>query len=246
MEMADQLVADIESFRANGERLVMVWCGSTEAYLEPQEVHRTWRPSSGDSRDNDPAIAPSQVYAYAAIRAGVPFANGAPNLSVDIPALVEMAETARVSDRRQGLQDGPDPDEDDPGSGLKSRALGIAAGSPRTSSATATASARPSRTTSRRRKCPSSACSTRCSSRDRTRPLRRHHPRGADQLLPAARRRQRGLGQHRHLRMARLSDADQGRLPMSRQHPGGPDRARPGSPAWTWRTARARVACRSG
>ena len=64
--------------------------------------------------ENDPAIAPSMIYAYAALKSGVPFANGAPNLTVDIPALMTLADQNRAADLRQGFQDRPDVDEDDP------------------------------------------------------------------------------------------------------------------------------------
>jgi len=125
MELADQLTADIESFRAAGERLVMVWCGSTEAYLEPQAVHQDLAAFERGLKDNDPAIAPSQVYAYAAIRSGVPFANGAPNLSVDIPALVEMAETHDVPIVGKDFKTGQTLMKTILAPGLKSRRLGI-------------------------------------------------------------------------------------------------------------------------
>ncbi len=78
---------DIESFKTeNGcDRLVMVWCGSTEIFLEAKPVHQTLEAFEKGLRKNDPDIAPSMIYAYAAIKEGVPYANGAPNLSADIP-----------------------------------------------------------------------------------------------------------------------------------------------------------------
>jgi len=93
-DLADQLTADIDGFkkRHNLARLVMVWCGSTEIYLQATEVHSTIEKFERGLEQNDPAIAPSMIYAYAAIRAGIPYANGAPNLSGDIPALVELAK----------------------------------------------------------------------------------------------------------------------------------------------------------
>ena len=81
---------DIESFKKeNGcDRLVMVWCGSTEIFLKPTAVHADARGvREGPARTNDPDIAPSMIYAYAAIKTGIPYANGAPNLTADIPAL---------------------------------------------------------------------------------------------------------------------------------------------------------------
>ena len=92
-ELAQQVIDDIESFRREHdcERLVMVWCGSTEAYQEATEVHATVESFEAGLRANDENIAPSQIYAYAALVSGVPFANGAPNLSIDLPCMEELA-----------------------------------------------------------------------------------------------------------------------------------------------------------
>jgi len=97
-DLAQQLKADIETFKKekNIDRLVMVWCGSTEVYLEPKPVHQSIDAFEKGLKDNDPDISPSMVYAYAAISSRIPYANGAPNLSADIPALVEMARELRV------------------------------------------------------------------------------------------------------------------------------------------------------
>ena len=101
MELATQLMDDIERFkRENGcERLVMVWCGSTEVYREPGAVHSDLASFEEGLKNNDPEIAPSQIYAYAALQMGVPYANGAPNVTVDTDALLELAhrESAPVS-----------------------------------------------------------------------------------------------------------------------------------------------------
>ena len=164
MELAEALMADIEQFRSeNGcDRLVMVWCGSTEAYREPGAVHRSLDERSRRGLvDDDVEISPSQIYAYAALQARVPYANGAPNLSCDLPCMLELADRNERADRRQGLQDRPDADEDDPGARASSHACSACAGgSRRTSSATATARCSTSPRTSGRRKCRSSACST--------------------------------------------------------------------------------------
>jgi myo-inositol-1-phosphate synthase len=97
-EMAQQLKADIENFKKEKkiDRLVMVWCGSTEIYMQPKPVHQTIQSFEEGLRKNDPAISPSMVYAYAAISSRIPYANGAPNLSADIPALVALARELRV------------------------------------------------------------------------------------------------------------------------------------------------------
>jgi myo-inositol-1-phosphate synthase len=98
MEMADQLREDIRRFKAEKslDRMVMVWCGSTEIYLEQKPVHESVKAFEAGLKANDPDIAPSMVYAYAALKERVPFANGAPNLTVDIPAILELAKEMKV------------------------------------------------------------------------------------------------------------------------------------------------------
>ena len=98
MELAEQVTADIDAFRQthNLSRMVMVWCGSTEVFMKPGVVHQTLDSFEAGLRDNDPAIAPSMIYAYAALSRGIPFANGAPNLTVDVPALTQLAQDKSV------------------------------------------------------------------------------------------------------------------------------------------------------
>lgn len=93
MELAEMLMADIAEFKAKNDcsRLVMVWAASTEVFLQQSAVHQNLGAFERAMYDDDAAIAPSMIYAYAALKSGVPFANGAPNLTVDIPALVELA-----------------------------------------------------------------------------------------------------------------------------------------------------------
>src|SRR5579862_4196436 len=92
-ELAMALKDDIADFKkkSKADRLVMVWCGSTETYLVASEVHQDVKSLEKAMKENHPAIAPSMLYAYAALTSGVPFANGAPNLTVDIPAMRELA-----------------------------------------------------------------------------------------------------------------------------------------------------------
>ena len=92
-DLAMQLIDDIERFRQDQQvdRLVMVWCASTEAYQEPTPVHDSVAAFEAGLKANDPNISPSQLYAYAALMSEVPFANGAPNLTVDLPCMVELA-----------------------------------------------------------------------------------------------------------------------------------------------------------
>jgi myo-inositol-1-phosphate synthase len=98
MNLAEQLMEDIRNFKATNQcdRLIAVWCGSTEVYRKPSEVHSSLQKFEDGLRTSHDDIAPSQIYAYACLKMGVPYANGAPNLSVDTPALLELA-------RRQGL-----------------------------------------------------------------------------------------------------------------------------------------------
>jgi len=94
MEQAEALMQDMENFKQERgcDRLVMVWCGSTEIFLRRSEVHESLEAFEEGLRKDDPAIAPSMIYAYAAIKMGVPYANGAPNLSADFPALEELSK----------------------------------------------------------------------------------------------------------------------------------------------------------
>lgn len=97
-DLAWQLREDIAAFRREKEldRLLVIWCGSTEVYQRPQDVHNSLQAFEMGLKENDPRIAPSMIYAYAALAEGVPFVNGAPNLTVDIPALLELAEREQV------------------------------------------------------------------------------------------------------------------------------------------------------
>jgi myo-inositol-1-phosphate synthase len=93
MEAAEAIRQDIRDFKErNGcDRLVMIWCASTEIFLEPGEAHRNLENFEAAMQANDESIAPSMIYAWAALMEGVPFANGAPNLTVDTHALVTLA-----------------------------------------------------------------------------------------------------------------------------------------------------------
>ncbi len=93
MDLAEQLRDDIRKFRksSKADRLVMVWCASTEAFLKPGEIHSSLAKFEKALTKSDAKIAPSMIYAYAALKEGVPFANGAPNLTVDIPAMLELS-----------------------------------------------------------------------------------------------------------------------------------------------------------
>ena len=127
MELAEQLVEDIAKFkREKGcDRLVMVWAASTEIYLEESAVHQSLEAFEKGLYDNDPAIAPSMIYAYAAIKSGIPFANGAPNLTVDIPALTKFAEAQKVPICGKDFKTGQTLMKTIIAPGLKARMLGL-------------------------------------------------------------------------------------------------------------------------
>jgi len=91
-DLAQQLRSDIQEFKSKVERVVMIWCGSTEIFLEPTAIHQSVEAFEKALVNDDPAIAPSQIYAYAALKEGIPFANGAPNLTVDLPCMIELAK----------------------------------------------------------------------------------------------------------------------------------------------------------
>ena len=127
MELAEQLIEDIARFKAvnNCSRLVMVWAASTEIFLEASAVHDSIESFERGLYDNDPAIAPSMIYAYAAIKSHVPFANGAPNLTVDIPALRKLAEDSRVPICGKDFKTGQTLMKTILAPGFKSRMLGL-------------------------------------------------------------------------------------------------------------------------
>jgi len=98
MDLAEQVRDDMAEFRksSGATRLVTMWCGSTESYIEPTAVHQSVKAFEKGLTRNDPNIAPSMIYAYASLKEGVPFANGAPNLTVDIPAMLELSKQNRA------------------------------------------------------------------------------------------------------------------------------------------------------
>jgi myo-inositol-1-phosphate synthase len=126
-EMAEQIIADMAEFKRKNKcsRLVIVWAASTEIFLKTHAVHKTLKSFEQAMRDNHKAIAPSMVYAYAALKSGVPFANGAPNLTVDVPALVELANTNGVPVCGKDFKTGQTLMKTILAPGLKSRMLGL-------------------------------------------------------------------------------------------------------------------------
>ena len=124
---AEALMADIERFRSNNgcDRLVMVWCGSTQAYREPGAVHQSIDTFERGLTDSHLEISPSQIYAHAASQSRVPYANGSPSLTCDLPCIRRTRRPQRRTHRRQGLQDRPNADEDHLGPRLQGAMLGM-------------------------------------------------------------------------------------------------------------------------
>lgn len=98
MDLAEQVMKDIENFKAINklERCVMIWNGSTEIYMEETAVHKSLKSFEEGMKNNSPEIAPSMIYAYAALKMGIPYINGAPNLTIDFPAMLELAELTQT------------------------------------------------------------------------------------------------------------------------------------------------------
>jgi myo-inositol-1-phosphate synthase len=126
-ELADQVRDDIRRFKETNtlDRVVMVWCGSTEIYLTETEAHATVAGFEKALEANDPSIPSSMVYAYAAIKEGIPYANAAPNLSADVPALLELATSGGSPIAGKDLKTGQTLIKTIIAPGLKSRLLGV-------------------------------------------------------------------------------------------------------------------------
>ncbi len=127
MELAEKLIADIENFKKknNLSRTVMVWCGSTEIYMKPAKVHQTIDLFEKGLKANSKDIPPSMIYAYAAIKTGTSYANGAPNLSCDVPAIMELAKKHRVPIAGKDFKTGQTLMKTMVAPGLKARMLGM-------------------------------------------------------------------------------------------------------------------------
>jgi myo-inositol-1-phosphate synthase len=125
--LAEALMDDIAQFQytRDCDRIVMVWCGSTERYIETAPVHQTIESFEKGLRENDPLIAPSMIYAYAAIKLGIPFMNGAPNLTCDIPALLELSRQTDTPIGGKDFKTGQTLMKTILAPGLQARSLGV-------------------------------------------------------------------------------------------------------------------------
>jgi myo-inositol-1-phosphate synthase len=126
-DLAQMLIEDIQGFQEDNklDRTVMIWCGSTEIFLKAGAVHSSLEAFEAGLKNDDPGIAPSMIYAYAAAKLGVPYANGAPNLSVDFPALHELAKETRTPICGKDFKTGQTLLKTILAPGLKARMLGL-------------------------------------------------------------------------------------------------------------------------
>jgi len=127
MDLAEQLMEDIARVKkeTGAERAVMIWCASTETFMSPSDVHKDVDAFEEALRESSEAIAPSMIYAYAAIKSGIPFANGAPNLTVDVPALAQLASDQGVPIGGKDFKTGQTLMKTILAPGLKARMLGL-------------------------------------------------------------------------------------------------------------------------
>ena len=127
MEKAEGVMQDLDDFAKKNdcERLVVVWAASTEAYRELKPVHASLAAFEKGLKDNDPDIAPSMVYAYACLKKGVPFANGAPGLTVNLPALLELADKTGTPVSGKDFKTGQTLMKTIIAPGLKARMIGL-------------------------------------------------------------------------------------------------------------------------
>jgi myo-inositol-1-phosphate synthase len=127
MDKAEMLMEDIRNFRqsSGAARLAMIWCGSTEVFHRAAAVHQTLKDFECGLMKNDPEISPSQIYAYAALKSGVPYANGAPHLTVDTPAMMELARERELPICGKDFKTGQTFMKTLVAPGLKSRMLGL-------------------------------------------------------------------------------------------------------------------------
>ena len=127
MDLAKALMDDIKRFKKENkcDRVVIVWCGSTEIYIEESDVHSSLKKLEKGLRNNDPKIPPSMIYTYAAVKMGIPYANGAPNLSCDVPAIVELAKKTKTPIAGKDFKTGQTLMKTILAPGLMARSLGI-------------------------------------------------------------------------------------------------------------------------
>src|ERR1700746_543672 len=132
MELAEQVRDDIREFKrsSGANRLITIWCGSTETFIEPTAAHQSVKAFETALAQNDENIAPSMVYAYASLMEGVPFANGAPNLTVDIPVMHQLSRRHEAPICGKDFKTGQTLMKTILAPGFKARLLGVSGGDP--------------------------------------------------------------------------------------------------------------------
>jgi len=127
-ELADQVIQDIENFKkqSGAKRIVVIWCGSTEVFIQPGPAHQSLKALEAALDKDDKTIAPSMIYAYAALKLGIPFANGAPNLTTDCQALLELAQETKSPVSGKDFKTGQTLMKTILAPGIKARYLGLA------------------------------------------------------------------------------------------------------------------------
>ena len=228
-DLANQLIADIRKFKAdnNCDRLVLVWVGSTEVYMTEAPCHQSLAAFEKGLEASDPAISSSLIYAYAAISEGLPYANAAPNLSAEIPALQELAQKTGSPIVGNDMKTGQTLIKTIIAPGLKAGLLGVHGWY-----STNILGNRDGEVLDDPESFKTKEESKKGALdyifqphlypdlyKDLSHVVRINYypPRGDNK---------EGLGQHRHLRLARLQDAAQDQFPVPRQHPGRANRGR--------------------
>ncbi|MEJ2050347.1 MAG: inositol-3-phosphate synthase [Calditrichota bacterium] len=126
-DYAQMLMEDYQKFKEENklDRIVAVWCGSTEIFLKPEDVHQSLKAFEKGLKENHPGIAPSMIYAYAALKLGIPYANGAPNLTTDFPAMFELAKETNTPISGKDFKTGQTLMKTILAPGLKARLIGL-------------------------------------------------------------------------------------------------------------------------
>jgi len=219
-DLAQMLVEDIQRFQQDNEldRTVMIWCGSTEIFLKPGAVHESLEAFEAGLKKDDPGIAPSMIYAYAAAKLGVPYANGAPNLSVDFPALHELAKETRTPICGKDFKTGQTLLKTILAPGLKARMLGLSGWFSTNILGNRDGEVLDDPESFKTKEESKLGVLEHILQPDKYPQLYKdmYHKVRINYYPP-----------HRHLRVARLPDADQDRLPVPRLDPRGADRPRP-------------------
>ncbi len=221
-DMVEQVRDDIRTFKRDRgcDRLVAVWCGSTEAFITPTPVHATVKSFEDGLRNDDPTISNAQIYSWACMKERVPFANGAPNLCVDFPAAWDLARECRVPVAGKDFKTGQTLMKTILAPGFKARMLGLAGWYSTNILGNRDGEVLEDPDSFKSKEVSKLGVLEHILQPDIYKQLYGDlvHKVRID-YYPTAGRLQGGLGQHRSLRVARVPDADQGQLPLPRLDP---------------------------